>query len=56
MRIIRQLDAVMARYHDSWSIHTDFPPANFQTHEEGRTYNEFIYRNAARERPRFAPA
>lgn len=55
-RLHQQLGSVMARYHDSWSIHADFPPANFQTHEEGRIYNEVIYRNAARERPRFAPA
>ena len=41
-----RLEEVMRRYHDRWDIHADFPPVNFQTHEEGRAYNKIIYAKA----------
>lgn len=51
----RQLETVMARYGDSWDIHADFPPVNFQTHEEGKIYNQVIFSKAQTEPPRFSP-
>ena len=54
-RLHQQLDDVMARYHDSWDIHADFPPVNFQSHEDGKIFNEVVYRKASLEPPRFGP-
>lgn len=54
-RLHQQLDDVMARYHDSWDIHADFPPVNFQSHEDGKIFNEVVYRRASLEPPRFGP-
>lgn len=50
-----QLAEVMERYHDSWDIHADFPPVNFQTHEEGAVYNRVIYEKAVYEPSRCRP-
>ena len=49
----QKLQKVMDKYHDSWDIHADFPPVNFQTHEEGRDFNKTIYEKAVYETKHF---
>lgn len=47
-----RLNEVMARFHDDWDVHADFPPVNFQSHEEGRVFNQVVFAQAQVEKPR----
>lgn len=51
MHLREQLHAVMTLYHDNWDKHMDFPPVNFQSHEEGKAYARAVYDQAVYEEP-----